>query len=319
MGPAVTAAWFAAAALAAFALPTLAVRAHTRSLAAAGRTVANHRGRPVAVSLGVAFLAWSICTAVLAAAWGVLGGYAAAGGLLEDPLLTAALAPAFAMPHFLVVGVYALGLLDDAHGDRSCRGLRGHLGALSRGELTTGALKLLGIAVLALVQTSSLAFDNGVGPGGVAVTWALAALAVAASANAVNLMDVRPARALKAYGTLALAACASLALDPRQGWASPQEAWLAAGMLAVLLLGPLAAVWRLDAGEHAMLGDAGANAAGALGGYMLALALPLPWLAVAAAVLVVLNLAAERVSFSAVIEGSPALSWLDGFGRPKDG
>lgn len=319
MDLAVIAGWLAMAAVTAFALPALAARAHTRSLAAAGRTVANHRGRPVAVSLGVAFLAWSIGTGALAAGWGVFGGYAGAQEFLGDPLVMAVLAPVFAMPHFLVIGAYALGLLDDTHGDRSRSGLREHLGALSRGELTTGALKLLGIGALALVQTSSLAFDNGIGVTGVVLTWVLAAVVVAASANTVNLMDLRPARALKAYGLLAVLACASLALDPRQGWASAAEGWLASAMLGVLLLGPLAAVWTLDAGERAMLGDAGANAAGALAGYMLALALPLPMLAIAAVALVALNLAAERVSFSAIIEGNRVLAWADGLGRPKDG
>jgi len=36
----------------------------------------------------------------------------------------------------------------------------------------------------------------------------------------------------------------------------------------IVLLGPVAAVWRYDLGERAMLGDAGANAAGALAGMM---------------------------------------------------
>ena len=64
-----------------------------------------------------------------------------------------------------------------------------------------------------------------------------------------------------------------------------------------------------------MLGDAGANAAGAL--------LALPLVAGAPRVggrsllagVLALTAASERVSFSAVIDRTPPLAWLDGLGR----
>jgi hypothetical protein len=87
----------------------------------------------------------------------------------------------------------------------------------------------------------------------------------------------------------------------------------------VAALGPLLAVWYLDLGERAMLGDMGANALGALAGALLVEALPLPWLAACAVVLLALNLASERVSFSAVIERNGVLRRLDMLGRaPAD-
>jgi hypothetical protein len=54
---------------------------------------------------------------------------------------------------------------------------------------------------------------------------------------------------------------------------------------------------------------------GALAGYLLVGALPLPWMIVAAVVLFGLTLLSERVSFSGVIERVAFLSWLDGLGR----
>jgi hypothetical protein len=45
-------------------------------------------------------------------------------------------------------------------------------------------------------------------------------------------------------------------------------------------------------------------------------ALPDAWVAVAAGVAVVLNVVAETVSFSRVIERTPPLRWFDGLGRP---
>ena len=68
-----------------------------------------------------------------------------------------------------------------------------------------------------------------------------------------------------------------------------------------------------------MLGDAGANAAGALAGYMLASSQGIVGLGIAAVFLIVLNAASERVSYSEVIGSSRILRWLDGLGRGDGG
>src|SRR5699024_8712013 len=82
--------------------------------------------------------------------------------------------------------------------DRHCRpgrpvskGLRGHLGALRRGRLTTGALKAAGIPLLALAGAAA-----SPAPRGGAMVLADAAL-TAGCANLANLLDLRPGRALK--------------------------------------------------------------------------------------------------------------------------
>jgi len=71
-------------------------------------------------------------------------------------------------------------------------------------------------------------------------------------------------------------------------------------------------------GERGMLGDAGANAMGALAGYLLAVSLPLWGLAVSAAVLLALNVASEKISFSKVIASFGPLRWIDGLGRSHE-
>ena len=72
--------------------------------------------------------------------------------LLEGPALVAAAGVAAAvapgLPRRLrtagalaAIGAGALGAYDDLAGSSASRGLRGHLGALAKGEVTTGAVK----------------------------------------------------------------------------------------------------------------------------------------------------------------------------------
>jgi len=261
--------------------------------------VTNYRGRRVCLGLGVVWVVWVI---------GMLG----VGRVLElvDASLVAgenqpySALPA-AVPLVLVLGVFALGFMDDVFGTSAERGFRGHLSALRGARLTTGGLKLLGIGLLAAVTVRA---DTIAGPvWKVALMWVLEVLAIALTANLINLLDVRPGRALKGYG-LAAGLCALSFVF----WGQPVFAL----ELAVALLGPLIAVWGFDLHERGMLGDAGANAAGALLGWVVASILPWQGLVLYVAIVLALNLASERVSFSRVIDGSRALSWLDRLGRP---
>src|SRR5262249_60030821 len=68
-------------------------------------------------------------------------------------------------------------------------------------------------------------------------------------------------------------------------------------------------------GEGAMLGDTGANALGAMLGVAAGAALSRPARVAVLAVVAGLTAASEKVSFTAVIERTPALRWLDMLGR----
>lgn len=308
--------WFAGLALAAWGVPALVARGTVRTLERDGRHVPNHRGEHVIPALGSAWLGWCLGVALMAAVWSVASGLVGEGAAFEA--LLPATFPVEAAPLFLVLGAFALGLMDDAYGTHAEKGLRGHLGALKGGRLTTGTLKMFGIAALAAVQASSLAFEGAATLLGVGAIWVAATVAVAGSANLVNLADLRPGRALKVYGVLSAVAVVALAMDLGSVW-SVGQTLAAKGAMALLLFGPLFAVWGPDVRERAMLGDAGSNAAGALAGYAIALSVPPVALYVIATLLVVLNLLGERFSLSAVIDRNAPLRWLDGLGRPKEG
>jgi hypothetical protein len=124
---------------------------------------------------------------------------------------------------------------------------------------------------------------------------------VAGGANLLNLFDLRPGRAIKV-------AVASGALIAAAGSASGRRAGLAAPLAAGLSLLPE------DLAERAMLGDCGANALGAMLGAAAA-GLSRPARIALLAGIAGLTAASEKVSFTKVIERTPALRWLDMLGR----
>jgi hypothetical protein len=192
-------------------------------------------------------------------------GWAVALGGLGAPRRTAV----------AVAVVTAVGLVDDLRAGPE-RGWLGHLRAGS----TTGVLKLVAIPLAGAVATRSLS-------GG---------LVTGLAANALNQLDTKPGRALKAFLLAAL-------LLQREG-ARPYAA------VAVLLL-------PYDLRERGMLGDAGSNALGAVLGlsFVVRNAGRRRWTAVG--ILAGLNALGDRVSLGALIEGTPLLSRLDGAGRVR--
>lgn len=241
-------------------------------------TRTNHRGAPLSLLEGPSVAAGLVAGAVLSA---------------SDRRIAAACAVAAG-------GAAAFGLVDDLTEDtaRSRKGLRGHLGALAHGELTTGGLKVLGIGATSLVAAALLPSRRAVGPVGRLLDVGVSGALVAASANLVNLLDLRPGRALKAAGLAAL----PLLAGP-------------GGAVAGATLGAAGAALPRDLGETDMLGDGGANALGALLGVGAVLARGRRGRLALLAGAVALTLASERVSFTAVIARTPVLREIDAWGR----
>jgi UDP-N-acetylmuramyl pentapeptide phosphotransferase/UDP-N-acetylglucosamine-1-phosphate transferase len=194
-----------------------------------------------------------------------------------------------------VLGFGSLGLLDDLAGRGDARGFRGHAVALARGRLTTGGVKLLGGAAVAIVVVAPSA-------GRSAPRLLVGAALVALSANLGNLFDRSPGRALK----VGLAAFLALAVGTLAAAVLVPVAVVAGGAAAMLLD---------DLHERLMLGDTGANALGAVLGLGVVLSCSFRTCAVTLAVVAGLNLASELVSFSRVIDAVPPLRALDRAGR----
>jgi hypothetical protein len=145
-----------------------------------------------------------------------------------------------------------------------------------RSGRTTGTLKLVGIPAYALLRTRSLS----------------GAVLVALAANMLNQLDTRPGRALKTF----LLASAALRIRSRARWGG-------------VLLAPY------DLREMTMLGDAGANALGAVLGFGSVARFGSRGRFLAIGVLAGLTLHGERRSLGRLIEETPILRELDAMGR----
>jgi UDP-N-acetylmuramyl pentapeptide phosphotransferase/UDP-N-acetylglucosamine-1-phosphate transferase len=244
----------------------------------------NYRGRSVATAGGLVIV---LAVLVVEAARTALAEFGL-GEELSDSLLRS-------MVLFACFAFAFLGLIDDLLAAPGDRGFRGHLGALAHGRLTTGAMKLFGGGVVAIVLTAA--------PGEVSGRRLLAdAALVALAANLGNLLDRAPGRTIKVglvvYVPIALAA----------GTAP-------VGLALVPVVGATAGLLVADLRERLMLGDTGANLFGAVLGLAVVLETSRPVRTVVLVVLVLLNAASERWSFSTVIDRTPGLRHFDRLGR----
>lgn len=258
----------------------------------------NFRGRTVSLRGGVGVAAGAVAASAQL-------GRALGAGAGTRPAVAAVAATGAAG---------AAGLIDDldagAHdGQTPAKGLKGHLSALARGRVTTGAVKIAVIGSGALVAGVLLARHRAAAaplrrPAATALDAVVSAVTIASWADVHNLLDLRPGRALKTAALLT----APLLADRRRAAAASRA--LAAGCL-----GAAAAALPGDLMEETMLGDTGANALGALAGTALAAHPARPVRVAAAAAGTGLVLASERVSFTRVIARTPALAALDAVGR----
>lgn len=236
----------------------------------------NHAGASVSLSEGVGLAAGTLATALITR---------------DDAALLAAAAGA------------GFGALDDHRESGNAKGLKGHLRSLARGKLTTGGAKLVGISAAAGLAALMIGRDRDVRGLARLMDAGVDAALIAGSANFINLLDLRPGRALKGAG--ALAALAALLAEDRGAIRAD-----IAGLAATIVTAAPA-----DLAGEKMMGDTGANALGAAIGVLLARGMSRPVRVAAASAIVGLILASERVSFSAVIEANPALSAIDMWGR----
>lgn len=194
----------------------------------------------------------------------------------------------------LVLIILALtGLLDDSLGQVSTKGLAGHLKALFKGQLSTGIIKaILGLVVgmmVSLFKYTKL------------IELFIDILVFSLSVNYINLLDLRPGRAIKTYFL-------SSALVLLMAKFHEPFMFLSIYVSLILYIGG-------EMKELYMLGDTGANLLGASLGFYTVMNLPLSAKGFLAIVQILIHIFAECYSISKIIDRLPSLRLIDRLGR----
>lgn len=235
----------------------------------------NFAGKPIMASYGIA--AFPYAAALTACLY--LLGYSHKN---EAALYLAIMAP-----------MWILGILDDTLGSRDVGGFKGHFKKLLlERKLTTGAAKALGGGIVGILAGWYLSHGDP-------IKWLTAAMLIPLAANLLNLLDLRPGRAVAVF-------------------------FLGIGVICIVKLGVIASPWILgsialvafafgiaDSRGRAMMGDSWSNALGSALGLTIVLntGLIFQWAAIAG--IVAIHLYSEKRSVSALIERNTVLRVID--------
>ncbi|MCK8817535.1 hypothetical protein MWH28_09220 [Natroniella sulfidigena] len=197
---------------------------------------------------------------------------------------------------YLIVTAGVLGIIDDYYGDHQNSGLSGHLGEfIANSNVTTGLLKAVFISLIVFLLITELV-DGLVG---ITINFLLVVLMT----NFINLLDLRPGRALKGFIIVSVPLfLVTTSLFDR---------------LIIPLLVMILIMLPVDLKAEAMLGDVGANLLGAFLGLSLVFSAPESYKILIVLFLVAMHIYTEKVSLTEVIAQNEFLDRLDKLGRDE--
>ncbi|HOO56367.1 MAG TPA: hypothetical protein PLN69_06065 [bacterium] len=269
-----------------------------RTMLRIGHARINFAGRMIPTSLGLGFVLLSIlmCSAHLVLSVRYPGMKSFVGQVV-----------------LLCCGFGMLGLLDDIVQTREAGGFRGHLSRVGgTHEVSTALIKAAFGLLLSLLVAMIYWWEEG------AFMAIVDGLIVALSANAINLLDVRPGRAVKGF----LAATGFIVFGSLAGAYMGFDVKIFPVTWVIMV--PFM-VWAvnfalIDFKCLGMMGDAGSNVLGAMMGLLVVweLSITIRW--VVLALLIAFHLMCEIVSFTEIIEKVRVLKWMDRLGirQPRD-
>ncbi len=240
-------------------------------------TVMNYELKPVPYSLGsVVLYSYAVC-------------YAFPPATSESLSFIA---------YLYVVGIWLLGLIDDIFGKPFPKGLKGHiLYAKKKRVITTGLLKAIGTAVLALMY---IAMNEP----SVFMTSMLSFLLLTGFPHVMNLFDTRPLRVWKA------ALCITLFLFAITTTIS--------FIFVITIVAAFYITFVLEGHRKAMLGDNGATVVGAIFAIIFIQHTEQAIQIGALIVMFFIILLSEKWSISALIERSSLLRAIDQIGISRN-
>lgn len=237
----------------------------------------NYRGEMIPVGMGIAFIPALMVNSAILTYFNIEHDRL----LLIFVLLFAVMAMAFA------------GIMDDAIGNRDVTGLKGHFLSMFKGRLTTGGFKAVLGGFIGIVVSAAVA-DNILGV-------VVGTLVVALATNFMNLLDLRPGRAIKVYLIISILVLIFAGDFNRQ--------------LYMLLLPGVVSYFIFDLKALSMMGDAGSNVLGVFIGVMIVISFSIQVQLVCLVGLIAIHILTEKYSLTKLIEQNSVLNFIDKLGR----
>jgi UDP-GlcNAc:undecaprenyl-phosphate GlcNAc-1-phosphate transferase len=242
----------------------------------------NYKGQDIPLSVGIAFIPIMVC------------------GLMPLLLVAGYLRYIF-IYLFLCLNMSLMGLIDDVFGNRNQSGFKGHIGSLLKGELTTGGFKAAFGGVCALFVSVGMSHNIAV--------ICLNTLIIALFTNLLNLFDLRPGRAVKAFWFFGILLILFFVVSGQ--FSSSAKAIY---VILPIVIGSVL-YFKGDVRAEYMMGDAGANVLGCSLGFAAAFVSNMYIKICIFFVLLFLNLLSEKVSFTKLIEKNRLLNKIDSLWR----
>ena len=188
-----------------------------------------------------------------------------------------------------------LGAIDDFYGEKDCKGLHGHISKFWRQEgISTGIYKAAGGLLLGYFIAAKI---NGEGRWEI---WALQGLFLALLSNFFNLLDTRPARAVKMFFFISF--LLMVLVHP--------FLWIIAPIWGILLV---YLPWEVN--KNIMLGDTGAYLLGGILGFLSLFILTDRMFIFLNIILLLVHLFCEKFSLNTILEEKVFISYLVRTGR----
>jgi len=187
-----------------------------------------------------------------------------------------------------------VGIIDDLLGNRKVSGFKGHFKSFLRGELTTGFLKAFIGGTIALMI--SLIYSSTF------IEIIINTFIIALFTNLLNLLDLRPGRAVKSYLFLAVL-------------------FLLLGItyfcrvILFSIIGYCIGYLPQDLKARVMMGDSGSNSLGISLGVISVISFSIGIKYIILIILILMHFVAERYSFSKIIESNIILNYIDKLGQ----
>ena len=194
---------------------------------------------------------------------------------------------------FGLISMFFAGILDDIVGNRDVSGLKGHFKSLFKGNLTTGGFKALFGGFIGILISSAISKD--------VIDIIVNTLIIALSTNLMNLLDLRPGRAIKVYLVIMISIFITLTNYIK--------------LLPLLILPNVLSYFKFVLKAKAMMGDTGSNVLGISIGMLMVFGysfnVRLCWLVF----LILIHLLTEKYSLTKIIENNKILNYIDKLGR----